>query len=304
MQAVTPANLKFLLCVCMQILLWVEPLMTSQSCWYKSQSIDQDRRSYDIKVRLTWEFTVSTEHPDLTIFVFSRVSSAWNSMLLDHLSKSTTVSLQYSDLKYWKIIIDPPARETRQAVRARKVNWVTERTRRLIIDFANVPIEPSNRLRNRSGRKTFGLNVNDECPLAAVGRCHPQICHVVLYRFFERYCRPYTELHLSVLGCLSDSMSNLSASVRVTLYEFAFHCGRGTYVFTNAEQTLMKSWKMRWPNVTFGFVLETFNDFLRERSVGYWPYPPDQLTWLNSCLDMIPEGPVEGRPITLFLGYK
>ena len=222
-------------------------------------------------------------------------------MLLDHLSKSTALSLQYSDLKHWKTIIHPPARETRQAVHARKVSLVTERTRRLIIDFASAAIESG----NRSSRKIFGLNWNDEYPLAAVGRYHPQICHVVLCRFFEPYCRRYSEYHLSVLNCFSDSMSDLSPNVRITLHEFALQCEQGCYMFTTAERTLIRSWKMPWPNVTFMFVEENFKDVLRERCMEYWPYPPDQLTWLNSCLDniMLQADPVL-RPLSRFLGEK
>ena len=204
-------------------------------------------------------------------------------MLLDQLSRSRDVSLQPPDLKYWEIIFRTPAQKTRLAMRARKVSLVTERTRRLIIDFASIDI-PS-----YSSYNCFGCN--DEYPLTTVGRYHPQISHIVLCRVFEPYFGHHSEQHLNVLSCLSDSdsMSNLSPNVRVTLCDFAFHYQRGTrHIFSIPERTLMESWKMPWPNVTFKFVKESFDNLMRERSMSYWPYPSDQLTWLSNCLRMLP----------------
>ena len=225
-------------------------------------------------------------------------------MLFGQLSSSTAVVLQSSDLKQWRTIIYPPARGTRQAMNARKVTLVTDRTRLLIIDFDRVTDPVHGRLRGR----LFGLNINDEYPLAAVGRYHPQICHVVLYRFFESHSQlqHHSEYHLNVLGCFSESMSDLSPNVRVTLYDFALQCEEGCDMFTTTEKTLIKSWKMPWPHVTFTLSKENLNNVLRERSEKYWPYPPDQLTWLESCLNILPQCPESGMVSCelLFLNNK
>ena len=213
----------------------------------------------------------------------SRVSSAWNTTLLDHLARSAVVSLRCPDLKYWKAIMRPSARETRLGMRARNMNLVTDRTRRLIIDFANTDFDSNSAT---VVRDIFGLIGNDKEPLADVGRYHPQIVQVVLYRILKPYTFPF-DFDLKELGC--QSMSSVCPTVVVTFCEFALRIGKSPcWMFSHAEWTAIQSWKRSWPKTTLRFTTADFDVLARERSLGYWPYPPNQLTWLSSCLDLLP----------------
>ena len=220
------------------------------------------------------------------IFAPSRVSSAWNSLLLDHLARSAVVSLRYPDLKYWKAIMRPPVRETRLGMRSRNVNIVTDRTRRLIIDFANTDCQSATFVRD-----AFGLIEKDKEPLADVGRYHPQIFQVVLYRILVTYTFPFGRglvYFLIELGW--HSMSSICPTAVVTICEFGLRIENSDcWMFTDAEWTDIKSWKMSWPKTTLQYATaDSAAAVARERSLVYWPYPPDQLTWLSSCLDLLP----------------
>ena len=116
-------------------------------------------------------------------------------MLLDQLARSAVVSLRRLDLKYWKAIMHPPVRVTRLSIRSGKVNLMTDRMRRLIIDFANNYLHSANSMRD-----TFDLVREDKEPLADVGRYHPQIGQVILYRNTEPYLHHYLPAYLHSIG--------------------------------------------------------------------------------------------------------
>ena len=221
------------------------------------------------------------------------------------MARSTVLSLRRPDLKFWKAIMHPPlpSRVTRHSLRSGKVNLVTSVMRRLIIDFASIRVKS---IRDTFGlvgegeepladflstdlksiRVSLGMVGEDEEPLADVCRYHPQIGQVVLYRLLEPYMHHYLPAFFRSLGC--HTMSSVSPTVVVTLWDFGVCTEMSAcWKFTQAEKTAIESWKMSWPKTTLHFATVDFEALDRERSMGYWSYPPDQLTWLSNCLDLL-----------------
>ena len=167
----------------------------------------------------------------------------------------------------------------------------------MIIDSANAGNTESDtgsvhKIFGATNRASHGKEDPDEYPLAHVGRYHPHIRQVVLYRLLVAFSPPsfaHSKEYLATLGCLF--ITKLCPTVLVTLFDFAVYCDLDhpelRSCFTAAERTLITSWKVRWPNVTLRFVKESFSDLLGERSKAYWPYHPDQLSWLSDRLDSL-----------------
>ncbi|GAU94213.1 hypothetical protein RvY_06031 [Ramazzottius varieornatus] len=94
----------------------------------------------DLNYDIIWD--IFKHLPTLQQEACQRVSSAWNSILRDYLSKSFVIGLGSRDLAKWKLTFDllqTPC-GTRKAAREGRTRMVTEKTRCVIIDFANVKL--------------------------------------------------------------------------------------------------------------------------------------------------------------------